>query len=118
MAAEKAGQAEDRNCILCGEREDSDHFWRCKELKEEREEADKELAQLDPEVLHPAIRHGIAPAMSAKLKATYWGGEITGMDKCCMKLLGNVPEGLTPLSIRDEVKTCEAEWTAREVIQN
>ena len=40
------------------------------------------------------------------------------MSKCCMKLLGNVPEGLTPMSIRDEVNKCEAEWTAREVIQH
>ena len=34
-----------------------------------------------------------------------------------MKLLGNVPEGLTPMSMREELKKCGAEWTARDVIQ-
>ena len=80
VAAYKAGQVEDENCILCGKREKSDHMWECEELKEERRDADKDLAELDPEKLHPAIRHGIAPAMAAKLNATYWGGEIGGAD--------------------------------------
>ena len=72
-AAYKAGQADNDECSLCGKREGSDHMWVCEALQKEREEADKELAALDPQHLHPAIRHGIAPAMSAKLKASYWG---------------------------------------------
>ena len=39
------------------------------------------------------------------------------MDKECKKLLGNVPEGMTPSKIRDIANRCEADWTAREVIQ-
>ena len=39
------------------------------------------------------------------------------MNKCCMKLLGHVPVGLTPMSIREQAGKYEARWTAREVIQ-
>ena len=70
VAAYKAGQEDNPNCRLCGEREESDHMWTCTELKEDRQAADEELAALNPEILHAAIKHGVAPAMSAKLQAT------------------------------------------------
>ena len=93
-------------------------MWFCKALEKEREEADKELAALDPNELHPAIRHGVAPAMSSKLKGAFWGGSLEGKDNATKKLLGYVPEGLTPFKIRSITDKCKAEWTAREVIQN
>ena len=66
-AAFWAGQADEKTCQLCGEEEEhSWHFWTCKALKEERNEADKDLANIDPEKLPLPIRHGIAPAMKAK----------------------------------------------------
>ena len=34
-----------------------------------------------------------------------------------MRMLGHVPDGLTPISIREEAKQHDARWTAREVIQ-
>jgi hypothetical protein len=80
--------------------------------------ADKELATLNPQLLHPACKHGIAPAMSAKLKGTYWGSSVEGMTNSEKRLLGHVPEGLTPTKIRDIMGRCEPEHTAREIIQH
>ena len=45
-------------------------------MLEERKAADKELASLDPAILDAAIKHGVAPAMSAKMQATFWGGQV------------------------------------------
>ena len=98
--------------------EGSDHMWYCKALEEERKEADKEIAALDPKELHPAVRHGVAPAMSSKLKGTFWGASTEGKNKDTKKLLGFVPEGMIPYKIRSITDQCKAEWTAREVIQN
>ena len=115
QAAYKAGQAESEACELCGEKEGPDHFWTCSALKEDREEADKELAELNPRHLHPACRHGIAPAMSAKLKSSYWGSDVEGLTSKGKRLLGYVPDGLTPTRIRSIMEKCEVGHTAREV---
>ena len=93
-------------------------MWFCNALRKERGEADEELAAIDPGNLHPAIRHGIAPAMTSKLKGSFWGGDLEDMSKATKKLLGYVPEGLTPYKIRPLTNKCEAAWTAREVIQH
>lgn len=75
-AAYWAGQAEDNTCQICGlQDEDSWHFWVCLALAKAREEADNELAALDPEILPMPVRHGIAPAMTAKGCTTFWGTE-------------------------------------------
>ena len=39
------------------------------------------LANLDPDALHPAVKRGIAPPLSAKHNATFWGqSQINGDD--------------------------------------
>ena len=73
-AAYEAGQALNDLCELCGYKEDAGHIWTCEALKTDREEADKEIAAINPNFIHSACKHGIAPAMTAKLKSTYWGG--------------------------------------------
>ena len=42
-----AGQCDDQDCKLCGEKEESDHIWICKALTAERKEVDVDLAKLD-----------------------------------------------------------------------
>ena len=90
----------------------------CEALRKEREDADKELAAINPNHLHPACKHGIAPAMTAKLKRTYWGGDVEGMTSREKRLLGFVPEGITPTNIRTIMDRCGADHTAREVTQH
>jgi len=52
----------------------ADHIkWVCKHFKAKREELDKDLAQIPVECLPLNVRSGIAPAMKAEGKATYWG---------------------------------------------
>jgi len=60
-----AGQAEEQECIICGEKENGDHVWTCKELEEERKEVDEDIAKLDPEKLPASVKQGVAPAMIA-----------------------------------------------------
>ena len=115
VASYKAGLEENPNCVLCGKREESDHMWACEELEKDRKEVDEDLVAINPDILHAAIKHGVAPAMSAKMQATFWGGNTEGMEKCCMRMLGHVPEGLTPISIREEARKYDGRWTAREV---
>ena len=82
-AAHRAGQAESDNFILCGRKEASDHMWHCEALRKERAEADNELASLDPHQVHPAIRHGVAPAMPARLKGSFWGTDLEDTIRYC-----------------------------------
>lgn len=85
------GVVQSNNCDLCGASfHDVDHsIWTCKALQKDRIEADPELAAIDPDLLHPAIRRGIAPAMGIKPEATYWGDAIKdGVDDETRKLLG------------------------------
>ena len=74
IAAYKTGKAEDELCELCGEqREESDHFWTCPALHEERMKADPIIAGIPPEAFPIAVRHGIAPAMVADVRQPFWG---------------------------------------------
>ena len=41
-------------------------------MKKLRKGADEEIANLDPEVLHAALKQGIAPAMTADITKTFW----------------------------------------------
>ncbi len=117
-AAYEAGQTETDLCDICGKKAGPGHIWLCEALKEDRDNADKELAALDPKHLHSSCRHGIAPVMSARLKGSYWGSNLEGMASSEKKLLGYVPEGLTPTRIREIMERCEAGHTAREVTQH
>ena len=74
VAAYKTGKTDDEACDLCGDpREESDHFWTCSALHEERIKADPEIAGIPPEVFPIPIRHGIAPAMAADVRLPFWG---------------------------------------------
>ena len=43
------------------------------ELEEARREADKDLADLNPDILPHPVRQGIAPALSANSCGAFWG---------------------------------------------
>ena len=48
-----SARKDDKLCDLCGkEEETSDHFWFCSCLQKVREEADEEIAKIDPQLLH------------------------------------------------------------------
>ena len=68
-----AGQCEDLNCKICGEKEEPDHIWTCKGLEKKIAEADEDIAKLGPEKLPAAVKQGIAPAMNANPRHPYWG---------------------------------------------
>ena len=122
-AAFWAGQADDKTCQLCGEEEEhSWHSWTCKALKEERNEADKDLANIDPEKLPMPIRHGIAPAMGAKGATTFWGTseDNMGEDQITeeqMRMMGGCMENELEETIREEMQRFPIDITAREYIQ-
>ena len=69
-AAYKAGQRQTKNCELCGEEERAGHIWKCKAFEQERKEADEEIAALDEEAIPPAVKQGIAPAMTCRILRT------------------------------------------------
>ena len=75
IAAYKAGQRQTKNCELCGEEERAGHIWKCKALEQERREADEEIARIDEEAIPPAVKQGIAPAMSCDITNKFWGGQ-------------------------------------------
>ena len=73
MASYWPGQVEDKICKLCREgEEDASHFWKCKALESARQEADKDIAGINPEDLPNPVKQGIAPALSASSCGTYW----------------------------------------------
>ena len=74
VAAYWAGQVDDKICQNCLEgEEDANHFWSCEALTAAREEADKDLAELNPDTLPAPIKQGIAPALSANFCGAFWG---------------------------------------------
>ena len=73
---QKTGMCEDNICDLCKEaKETSDHIWYCSRLDEKRRDLDAEIAEAGPEEFTPAMRHGVACAMNADPRRTYWGAE-------------------------------------------
>ena len=57
VAAYWSGQVEDKTCQLCLEgEEDANHFWKCKALENARREADKDIAELNPDDLPNPIK--------------------------------------------------------------
>ena len=120
VAAYWAGQAEDRICQNCHEaEEDANHFWSCKALKAAREEADKELADLGPEILPQAVKQGIAPAISANSCGAFWG-DCNNREKASRKqwkLIGGDAEKKAHPVIRESLRKLEPRTKAREVMQ-
>ena len=73
-AAFWSSQADDKKCKHCGEEEDKpDHIWTCKALQKGMEEADADLASLNPKALPMAINCGIAPTTKANIKGPFLG---------------------------------------------
>ena len=89
----------DNTCSYCREAESTaDHIkWVCKEFKEVRTSIDAELARVPPDFLNYNVRCGIAPAMKADGKTTFWGKQLPeDTDDKIKKLLGVNMELHTP----------------------
>ena len=71
------GRQEQDKCTLCGDKETKDHIWYCGKLKEQTTEIDPEIAEADPRDFTPAMRMGVACAMNADIRRTYWGGVLS-----------------------------------------
>ena len=71
----KFNQDVTRECTYCNEEEcTTDHLrWTCKFFKEQREDIDKDIADIPVKWLPINIRNGIAPAMKMSGKDTFWG---------------------------------------------
>ena len=69
----KTGRSEEDQCTLCGQEETKDHVWHCERLKDKRHDIDEDLAEANPEDFTNAMRMGVACAMSADPRKTYWG---------------------------------------------
>ena len=93
---------DDDICDLCKEvRETSDHIWYCSRLKEKRSELDAELAEVDPKEFTPAMRQGVACALNADPRRTYWGADCKDdWDEKKKWRYGCIKEG----KLNDEVK--------------
>ena len=73
---------------------------------------------MNPEDIPPALRIGVAPAMSANPLGPYWGGdEPKGMNFKQKLLLGCTPELNIPHNIRKTMCNLETTMTAREYVQ-
>ena len=88
-------------------------------LRPEREEADEEIASIDPRFSPAAVNHGIAPAMRADPSKPYWGddegkGE---MDKGTMKLIGFHEEGKLKAIIKNFTKGIDNSYSARGIVK-
>ena len=118
-AAYKAGQSQTKNCERCGQEGRAGHIWKCKALEQERKEADEEIAALDEEAIPPAVKQGIAPAMTCDITNTFWGGEPNFKDTYkSRKLCGCKQEKEVSKAMRKIINKCGKETTAREVMQS
>ena len=82
-----AGRKDTNLCRLCGEEKETvEHIlWYCKCLKEARLNADKQLAECNPDIFPTAAKHGIAPAMATHPEQPFWG-EFEGAEHDYTKL--------------------------------
>ena len=83
-------------------------------------EADKDIAEHDPECLPMPVRHGIAPAMKANGTTTYWGTEVEEENKYTEKtfrFLGGCKENEIKAEIREEMQKLQTYIIAREYVQ-
>ena len=81
----------DKTCNYCREAESTaDHIkWVCNEFKTVKEHIDAYPARAPLEFLNYNVRCGIAPAMKADGKTTYWGKQLPGIvDEKTKTLLG------------------------------
>ena len=115
----------DHYCDLCKTmREGTDHIWFCPKLQAKAKEIDADIAGLNPEVFPPALRKGVAVAMNANPRCTYWGGEPDRMWTADLKkLLGCRPVTELSKHSKELVEKLEATedpagCTAREVMED
>ena len=69
------GKIEDFMCEFCGlTKETPEHvIWVCPCFEEKRREHDRDLADLNPDVLPAALKVGVAPSMSANPMGPFLG---------------------------------------------
>ena len=72
--------------ICVGEKVTKDNVWHCKRLESKRRGIDAKLAEANPEDFTPAMRTGVACAMNADPRKTYWGMPCN--DLWCQKKMG------------------------------
>lgn len=120
-----AGQCDDQQCTLCGEKEAYDHILACKALQPDREKADNLIATIDATQLHVSIKCGIAPAMKVDPRKPFWGGdeqiacrETWSETLELKKLLGCEVELHIPEILKKITKDIDNHYIAREIVQN
>ena len=113
-----AGQAEEQECVLCGQKEIGNHVWTCKELEKEREEVDEGIAKLDPGKLPAAVKQGVAPAMNANPRYPYWGKQETPEEDHKLRFLcGCSNESFMGTVVSSKTKDIPDHCTARAMMQ-
>ena len=120
VAAYWAGQADDKVCQMCMEdEENAGHFWKCKKLEEARREADKELAEINPDILPHPVKQGIAPALSANSCCTFWGADKgeEGISEKHWKMIGGDADRKVDPAIKGKMSSFDPRTKAREVMQ-
>lgn len=115
-----AGYKEDIGtmCTYCDKATSaSDHIrWECEYFKSVRNEIDVELANIPHHMIPCCLKNGIAPAMKADGRKTYWGTEFRNdTDAKVKNLLGENLELQTPGS--DSRKT-EERQAALDIIED
>lgn len=120
---QKTGMCDENICDMCKEaKETSDHIWYCSRLDETRKELDAGIAEADPDEFTPAMRHGVACAMNADPRRTYWGSECkAGWGKRKHGRYGCRKEGELKEGVREVILTFGKleggeDFTAREMM--
>jgi hypothetical protein len=78
---------------------------------------DKEISELDPQLLPITVKLGIAPSISLHANGTYWGSEVGHVSPQVKKLLGCRPppyENMEAVALQDRLK--DQGITARQAI--
>ena len=91
-----------RTCSYCKEAVSThDHIkWECKFFASTRMSIDAELANVPHKCLPTCLKSGIAPAMKADGKKTFWGTDFCeDLDKNTRRVLGENIELHTPGSV-------------------
>ena len=114
-----AGQCDEQECELCGSKEEADHIWTCTSLKAHRRRVDEDIASLDPKKLPAAVKQGVAPAMKANPRNSFWGKqEEEETDYKLRYLCGIIRETYLGQKVKDSTKGLGDNTTAREHMQH
>lgn len=93
-------------------------MWTFENLKQAREEADKDMAKIDPERLPVAVKIGIPPVLKADPRRLVWGGSElnTGEDET-KKFCGCQDEAKLYQHLAKITKDIDERYVAREWMQ-